>query len=70
MLIGGVVYGLQSNRWTASQDVEQAAARLRNVPLDFGDWEGRDIEIPQNQLDQAKSVRIRVKITKLNKRER
>ena len=56
MLIGGVVYGLQSNRWTASQDVEQAAARIQNVPLDFGDWEGRDIEIPQNQLDQAGAV--------------
>lgn len=41
VLCTGVVSGLWTGRWTSSQVVEQAAARLENVPLTVGDWEGK-----------------------------
>jgi hypothetical protein len=37
----GVVHGLWTNRWGRSGAVEQASARLGDVALSLGDWEGR-----------------------------
>ena len=46
ILLGtGVVHGLWSGRWGESPSVEAAAARLDQVPLTIGDWEGVDREV-------------------------
>lgn len=37
----GVVSGIWTGRWIPSRVIEQAAARLENVPLKIGDWEGK-----------------------------
>lgn len=39
----GVVQGLKSDRWTdAGADAAEFAARLANVPMEVGNWEGTD----------------------------
>jgi hypothetical protein len=51
-LIGaGLVHGYWTDRWTASSEVEDAAARLSRVPVDsFGDWDGSKGEIKPGQV--------------------
>lgn len=53
ILVSGVIYGLQTNRWSASEDVQKAAAKLKDVPATLGDWESTDSEIPERQLKIA-----------------
>lgn len=53
VLIGGVVNGIQTNRWTVNSDITEAAARLEHVPTTFGDWEGQDLHMDEEQLKRA-----------------
>src|SRR4051794_17050331 len=44
-LIGtGLVHGFWTNRWVEDTATVEAARRLRNVPMTFGEWEGATIE--------------------------
>jgi len=52
----GMLYGLQTHRWTIDTRVREAAEKLDRVPRIIGDWEGRDIEISEEQLEQAAAV--------------
>src|SRR5439155_11035404 len=45
-----LVHGFWTDRWSASSDVEDAAARLGAVPVRFGDWEGTDVEVKPGQI--------------------
>jgi hypothetical protein len=38
----GVVHGVWTNRWVTSHELEAAAARLAEVPKEFGNWTSRD----------------------------
>ena len=40
MLSFGIAYGFLSDRWGVSQKVIDAANRLNDVPMEFGDWVG------------------------------
>jgi len=53
VLAAGVAYGLQTHRWTKSKELDEAADKLQQVPSTIGEWEGRDIEIPEMQLKIA-----------------
>lgn len=48
--VTGWLHGRWTDRWGASADVAAASARLPNVPLAFGDWEGRDITAEESPL--------------------
>jgi hypothetical protein len=48
----GVVDGIWSERWGPSPDLEQAAARLDEVPIQVGNWEGHDKPIDKRQLER------------------
>jgi hypothetical protein len=37
----GVVDGLQSDRWSVSEELRLAASRLDGIPLTIGEWRGR-----------------------------
>jgi len=52
-LLGGVAYGLRTDRWSISGDLQEAAARVADVPLSFGDWEGHDQKIDRRELAMA-----------------
>lgn len=53
ILTSGVIYGLQTNRWSTAPDIQAAAGLLDDVPAKIGDWEGRDIPISERQLKIA-----------------
>ena len=42
VLATGLVHGLWSNRWSGEGDLEAAAARLPEAPLNVAGWKGRD----------------------------
>jgi EpsI family protein len=46
----GIAEGMWTNRWHDSAELEQAAARLSQVPRVVGDWEGTDRELEARQI--------------------
>lgn len=54
LLVDGFVYGRWTNRWALSQELETSVARLKHVPMSFGDWEGQPTEVVgQREAEQA-----------------
>jgi hypothetical protein len=41
----GIVYGLWTDRWVASAEPGASAARLADVPLTIGEWEGEALAV-------------------------
>src|SRR5438270_9326493 len=56
VLAAGLVHGLWTNRWSDNADLEAAAARLRDVPKDVGDWAGHDQEIDLERIARAEAA--------------
>jgi hypothetical protein len=44
-LVSGIVPGIWSDRWANADALTTAAAKLENVPLTLGDWDGQDLEL-------------------------
>jgi hypothetical protein len=40
LLFSGVVHGVWTDRWADGGDLNEAAAKLENLPLTVGDWKG------------------------------
>lgn len=55
ILGSGVIHGVQSDRWGQSQKVIDAASRLDDLPVSFGDWVSTETEIPQEHLKVAEA---------------
>lgn len=55
LVAAGVAHGLRTDRWGAKADVKAAAARLDDVPLKVGEWEGRPTEVDARQLAVAEA---------------
>lgn len=49
----GIAHGLWSGRWNVSDGAERAAARLPDVPLTIGDWDGQMGELSPRHLSVA-----------------
>jgi hypothetical protein len=49
----GLAEGLWANRWQKSEAAEHAAARLAEVPLAVGDWQGEAKELDARQVAVA-----------------
>ena len=45
----GVVHGFWTNRWQMSAEPAQSAAKLKQVSLTLGDWEGTAVSGPQGK---------------------
>jgi hypothetical protein len=43
VVIGGIVHGFWTDRWTTSAGPAEAAARLKRVPRNVDDWEGKTL---------------------------
>jgi hypothetical protein len=50
----GVAEGIWTSRWRPDSELNSATARLANVPLTFGDWEGSTHKLDQRQVTLAK----------------
>lgn len=47
ILTAGTIHGRWTNRWARATELQYAVDHLRDLPLSFGDWEGRE-----NVLDE------------------
>jgi hypothetical protein len=50
---GGIVHGVWSGRWTTSQELDEALARLDRVPTRVGAWQGRPVDLDVSQAKRA-----------------
>jgi hypothetical protein len=50
------VEGLRTNRWGATEDVQAAAGKLENIPINFGNWKGIDSPIDEKIIRVAEAV--------------
>lgn len=53
---GGVVQGIQSERWGTSKSVIEAAERLQAIPTTFSDWQSEEVEMSERELEIAEAV--------------
>jgi hypothetical protein len=51
VIAAGVVHGLWTDRWVAAEQPTSAAARLDQLPMVLGDWEGQTVEIDARDLE-------------------
>jgi hypothetical protein len=49
----GAAEGVWTNRWHQSHDLERAAARLADVPMLVGDWNGAALTLDERALERA-----------------
>ncbi len=52
----GVVHGILTDRWGTSDALREAATRVRDVPLDIGDWRGTELEVNREAFERAGAV--------------
>jgi hypothetical protein len=58
LLASAVVQGLWTERWGGSGDLEQALARLEQMPRSAGPWSGKPTPFEPEQVEQARRVGI------------
>lgn len=51
VVAAGIVHGQWTHRWTDSDAIRAAAARLADLPTTLGDWHGEPLEIAQKLLE-------------------
>src|SRR5262245_19527308 len=49
----GLVYGVETDRWKTSRELEAALNRLETFPVEFGDWKGTEIPFDREELTRA-----------------
>src|SRR5438445_3065953 len=49
----GLVHGSWSERWSPSTALQEAAARVNQVPLAIGDWKGQNVDSDPSVFFQA-----------------
>jgi hypothetical protein len=49
--VPGLLQGIWSGRWSQSQQLEQAVARLERVPVNIGEWKGYSLELERRQVE-------------------
>lgn len=53
VVASGLVQGLWTDRFVQSRELSDAITRISLVPMNFGDWSGKPIDVDQRQLDAA-----------------
>jgi hypothetical protein len=51
IVLTGLVHGDLSGRWGASQELQEAVARLDAIPSAIGDWRATDLELDPRQVE-------------------
>jgi hypothetical protein len=49
IVVAGLASGLWTGRWVPSVSIEEATARLADVPFVVGEWTGRDLPVSANE---------------------
>ena len=53
LISSGLVHGIWTERWQKSEALESACARVEQVPLVIGAWQGTDLPLDPEELAQA-----------------
>jgi hypothetical protein len=53
LAVSGFVHGHWTNRWGSGNELEEAVARLDNIPLVVGEWRGQDFRLPAEETAGA-----------------
>ncbi len=53
VVASGVIHGHWTGRWESSQALEEALARVPDVPMTFGNWHGEGLEVDPAPYAQA-----------------
>jgi hypothetical protein len=53
VLVAGLVHGLHTNRWHASDSLDEAVGRLEMIPTSMGDWVGERHDFDEESLRRA-----------------
>ncbi len=56
VVLVGYIHGSRTNRWSTSHDLQDAVARLQDVPLDIGDWAGQSEELDDDRVLKAAGI--------------
>jgi hypothetical protein len=54
--LAALVHGVWTGRWQPSHALEEAVARVRDVPLSFGDWRGEELPPDREAFARAGAV--------------
>src|SRR5581483_5422738 len=49
----GLVHGVWGDRWQKSTALEEACARVAQVPLELGDWHGKEVIVDDEEFRRA-----------------
>ena len=52
----GILHAYQTGVWNSGKQLSQAAARLSQIPLSVGDWQGTPLEFDPRQLKAAEAA--------------
>lgn len=55
VVASGVVHGMWTGRWVSNLELDRAAARVVQLPLDLGEWHGKDVEADSRALGPLKA---------------
>jgi hypothetical protein len=53
LVLSGIFHGHWTGRWGPSADLQRAASRCDDLPLEIGDWQGYEVEPDYRQLALA-----------------
>jgi hypothetical protein len=56
LALAALVHGYWTGRWQPSHALEEAAARVQDVPLSFGDWKGEEVKPDRASFARAGAV--------------
>jgi hypothetical protein len=59
VLVTGIVHGVWTGRWAISDEPGASVARLPNVSMELGDWQGQTLDAESQQLGDASGCLLR-----------
>jgi hypothetical protein len=59
ILVSGIVHGIWTGRWEITDEPGASVARLPNVSMDLGDWQGETLAAESQQLGDASGCLLR-----------
>jgi hypothetical protein len=59
VLVSGIVHGIWTGRWEFTEEPRASAARLPNVGMDLGDWQGERLDGESRPLNGASACLLR-----------
>jgi hypothetical protein len=59
ILASGIVHGIWTGRWEFSDEPAASVARLPNIAMELGDWQGQTLDAESQQLGDASACLLR-----------